>query len=103
MTTFDWKISQLDRRAADGFVTQVHYRVGAVDESYRAETYGVSVFEPTEESFVPFESLIEADVISWVQTKINQSEVETSLQTQIDAQKTPTILSGVPWTTGEPA
>lgn len=103
MTTFDWKIPQLDRQATDGFVTQVHYRVEAVDESHRAETYGVAVFEPTEESFVPFDSLVEADVISWVQTKLGQAEVETALQAQIDAQKTPATLTGVPWTIGEPA
>ncbi len=102
MTTFDWKISQLDRQAADGFVTQVHYRVGAVDESYRAETYGAVGFNPTEESFAPFESLTEADVIGWVQTKLGQAEVEAALQTQIDALKAPVTVSGVPWTTGEP-
>ncbi len=98
MTTFNWKISQLDRQSSDGFVTQVHYRVEAVDESYRAETYGAVGFDPTEESFAPFESLTEADVIGWVQTKLDQAEVETVLQTQIDALKAPVTLSGVPWT-----
>jgi hypothetical protein len=103
MTTFDWKISQLNRQAADGFVTQVHYRVEAKDGAYFADTYGAVAFEPTEESFAPFDSLTEADVIGWVQTKLDQSAVETSLQTQIDAQKTPATLTGVPWTTREPA
>lgn len=39
MTT-TWTIDQLDRLAADGFVTTAHWRATAVDGDYSASTYG---------------------------------------------------------------
>lgn len=98
MTTFNWTIPQMDRLTIDGFVVTVHYRVDAEDEGFVASTYGTVGFTSQPgETYIPYESLTEADVIGWVQGSLGKDVVESSLQSQIDAQKNPVQASGTPW------
>ena len=98
MTTFKWQIAQLDRNTADGFVTAVHYRVGAKDYEFYASTYGVVGFTQEEgQAMTPYEDLTQEQVIGWVQDKLGKDAIEGYLQSQIDAQKNPVTASGIPW------
>ena len=96
MTTITWTIAQLDRQTSDGLVTTAHYTVNAVDGDYSAGSYGTVGFERGE-SFTAYDSLTEAQVIAWVKEKLDATAIEASLQSQIDAKKTPTTATGVPW------
>jgi hypothetical protein len=99
-TTNTWKIAQLERETADGFVFTAHYTVSASDGTYSAGAYG-SVGLEKPETLVPFADLTEEQVVGWVKAAIGGAdkvaEVETALQAQLDEQKTPTKASGTPW------
>jgi len=95
MTT-TWTIAQLDRQTSDGLVTVAHYRIDAVDGEYSAGTYGTVGFERGT-SFTAYASLTEAQVIAWVKEKLDVEAIEAGLQAQIDAQKNPVTVTGVPW------
>ena len=98
-TTISWKIAQLERETADGFVFTAHYTVDAKDDAYSAGAYGSIGFERPE-SLIPYADLTEADVVSWVQEALGAdkvAEVEAALQNQIDQQRNPTQAAGVPW------
>jgi len=95
MTT-TWTIAQLDRQTSDGLVTTAHWRVDAVDGEYSAGTYGTVGFERGD-TFVSYDSLTEAQVVTWVKDKLDVEAIEAGLQTQIDAKKAPTTATGVPW------
>jgi hypothetical protein len=98
MTTFNWTISQMDRLTADGFVVTVHYNVTATDDTYSASTYGtISYTQEQGETYIPYDDLTEATVVGWVQTALGKDTVESSLQSQIDAQKNPVQATGLPW------
>lgn len=98
MTTYNWSIVNMDRLTADGFVVTVHYNVSATDGTYNASTYGtVGYTEQPGETYVPYADLTQAQVVGWVQTSLGKDTVETSLQSQIDAQKNPVQESGTPW------
>ena len=94
-----WKISQLDRNAADGGVTTAHWNVTAVDGDHSASAYSTAGFTPdaTAPGFKPYASLTEADVLAWVWGSVDKAETEASLQSQIEAQKAPATLTGTPW------
>jgi hypothetical protein len=91
-----WNISQLDRQTSDGLVTTAHYTVNAVDGEYTAGSYGTVGFERGE-SFIPYDSLTEAQVIAWVKEKLDVESIEASLAEQIAAKKAPITATGVPW------
>lgn len=91
-----WKIEQMERRSTDDLVTVVHYRVEAVDGEFSASTYGTVSLEAGE-TFIEFDKLTQRDVISWVQHALDKNTVEASLASQIESQKTPQILQGMPW------
>jgi hypothetical protein len=97
--TITWKISQLDRNAADGGVTVAHWTVTAVDGDYSASAYSTAGFTPdaTAAGFKPYDTLTEADVLAWVWGSVDKDAAEASLLQQIEAKKHPTSVAGVPW------
>jgi hypothetical protein len=99
-TTNTWKIAQLERETADGYVYTAHYTVDANDGTYNAGAYG-SVGLEKPETLVPFADLTEEVVVGWVKAAIGGddkvAEVEAALQKQLDEQAAPTKASGTPW------
>ena len=90
-----WKIVQLDRKTADGFVTTAHWDVTLTDGEYSARAYGACGFDG--ELTTPYENLTEAQVLEWVWASLDKAATEQSLAAQIEAQKNPVSATGVPW------
>ena len=98
MTTYSWKISNLERTTADGKVNTVHYTVTAEDGTYASGAYGSLSFDG--EVTIPFADLTEEVVVGWVKEQLGAekvAEIEAALQAQLDEQTAPTKASGVPW------
>lgn len=103
VTTFTWKIAQLERETADGFVFTAHYTVDAVsdDQVYRAGAYGSIGFERPE-NLIPYADLQEEQIVLWVKEALTAekvADVEAALQAQLDEQRNPSKAAGVPWAT----
>jgi hypothetical protein len=94
---FNWNIVQMDRKTSDDFVVTVHYSVTATDGDYYANTYGTVAYTQESDKFIPFKDLTPQVVIGWVKDSLGEETIEDSLIAQIQAQKNPTELSGLPW------
>ena len=90
-----WKISQLDRNTADGFVTTAHWTCSGVDGDFSGSVYASCGFDG--ELVIPYNQLTEATVLEWVWGKVDKEATEAAVLAQIEAQKNPTIASGTPW------
>jgi len=98
MTTFNWKINQLERSTADDYVLVVHYGVDAVDGEFSKGAYGTASFDPeTMPASTDFDSLTEDIVLGWVFTKVEQDVVEARLEAAIAEMKAPSVVAGMPW------
>ena len=98
-TTFTYKITNLDRETADGYVNTAHYTINAEDGTYNAGAYGSLGLERPD-TLVPFADLTEATVVGWIKGKLGAeaiATIEANLQAQLDEQTTPTKAAGVPW------
>lgn len=99
MTTF--KIANLDRDTADGFVNTVHWTASQVDGEFSAGSYGTVSFTKEDGiNYVPYESLTEAQVIDWVKGSMGEEwrdALEDALAANIAEQKAPKKASGTPW------
>ena len=109
MTTFTWKVANLERNVADGKVYTVHYTVNALSDQvdpssesggfYSAGAYGSVGLDG--EVTTPFADLTEEVVIGWVKEALGGeekvAEIEAALQNQIDLKITPVSAAGVPW------
>jgi len=94
-----WKIANLERETADGFVYAAHYTVDVEDGTYRAGAYGSIGFERPE-TLIPYADLTEEIVVGWVQAALGEEkvqEVAQALLTQLSEQREPTKAAGVPW------
>ena len=96
MSTITWSVTNLDRYTADGLVYCVHWSASAVDGDFSASIVNTLQVERGD-SFVAFDSLTEQEVLGWVQTAVGKDTVEAALEAQIEAQKNPVKLSGLPW------
>ena len=103
--TKTWTIHELERKADNGFVVTVHWRLAMTDtdedgKKWYADTYSVLSYQQEEEDIIPFEDLTEEIVIGWVEETLGAekiAEMEASLVANIESQKNPPIVSGLPW------
>jgi hypothetical protein len=98
-TTFTWKIANLERETADGFVMTAHYTISAEDGTYSSGAYGSLGFERPD-TLIPYNQLTEEQVVQWVKDAFGAekvAEIEAALQSQLDEQRAPTKAAGVPW------
>ena len=109
MTTFTWKVANLERNLADGRVGTVHYTVNALSDTvdpnsesggfYSAGAYGSVGLDG--DVTTPFENLTEEVVVGWVKEALGGeekvAEIQAALQNQIDLKITPVSATGVPW------
>ncbi len=91
-----WKISNLDRKTSDGFVTTAHWACSGVDGEFTGSVYSTASWSEGTPS-VPYDSLTEADVLAWVWTSVDKEATEAAVAAQIEAQKNPVQASGLPW------
>jgi hypothetical protein len=101
-----WSIAQLEyNNDADKGVVIAHWRVTEVDGEYTASSYGTQSFTPdaSADGYTAFENLTEDMVIGWVKDSMDAAEIEAALTANIEAQKAPATLAGMPWVTEEVA
>ena len=96
--TYSWIISNLVAKIQDGdlekVIETVHWRYQATDGEHTADVYGsVGLEAPDAESFKPFEEVTEADVIAWLEAKLDVEAMQEGLSNQLDAIANPTHVS----------
>lgn len=99
MADITWKIANLERETADGYVYTAHYTIDAFDGAYRSGAYGSINFERPD-SLIPFADLTEDLVVGWVKDKLGSdkvAEIANALLDQIEEQAQPTKAAGLPW------
>ena len=90
-----WKITNLDRKTSDGFVTTAHWTATAVNGEHTASVYSTVSWDG--EPNVPYDQLTEETVLGWVWQSVDKEATEASLTAQIAEQKAPSKATGVPW------
>jgi len=100
-TQFSWRIANMERETADGYVFTIHYTVTAEDGTYSAGAYGSLGLERPEGSMIPYADLTEDQVVmEWLLPKFGDEkvqEIHAALQAQLDEQRNPSKASGMPW------
>jgi hypothetical protein len=106
----NWSIANLEyNNDADKGVVIAHWRVTEEEtvgeDTYSASSYGTASFEPdaSADGYVAYDSLTEETVIGWVKDSMDAAEIEAGLTANIEAQKAPATLAGMPWAAEEVA
>jgi hypothetical protein len=96
-----WKISNLDRNTADGFVNTVHWNASQTEGDFTASTYSTVSFTKEDGiNYVPYAELTEAAVVEWVKGYLGAdgvAAVDAALAANIAEQKAPKVATGTPW------
>jgi hypothetical protein len=90
------KVNQLDRNTDGDIVTTVHWTASKQDGEFTASSYGTVGLEQGD-TVIPFASLTEEVVKTWLAEKLDLEAMEASLDAQIEAQKNPVTATGLPW------
>ena len=102
--TYTWSINQLEVKLhednLENVVYNVHYRYLAQDESdekIAVSMMGIFNIQYKEgEPFTPFEDLTESQVLEWLENGLNVSEMQDSLNKEIEFIKNPVDKSLTP-------
>lgn len=105
MTTIAWHIERLDcipqtEAGQQNYVSVAYWRCNGTLGEYIGTNYGSTSF-PVEQvtEFKVYEDLTEEEVLDWVwENGVNKTSVENAVKQQINAQKTPPIITPpLPW------
>jgi hypothetical protein len=95
--TYKWVISDLVAKIQEGelsnIIETVHWRYQATDGEHTADVYGSAGLEGPDDNFKPFEEVTEADVIAWLEAKLDVEAMQEGLSNQLDAIANPTHVS----------
>jgi hypothetical protein len=91
-------IVNLEREPDNNGIVTVHWTASKVDGEFEAKTYGTKSFTPNPESegFTAFENLTQEIVVGWF-TEEEVAQIESVLDADLEAQKAPQVISGLPW------
>jgi hypothetical protein len=90
------RVNQLDRNTDGDIVTTIHWTAIKEDGGFTASAYGTVGVE-VGDTVIPFASLTEETVKTWLAEKLDLEAMEASLDAQIEAQKNPVTATGIPW------
>ena len=102
-TQITWLIEALDVKPTEGSYTDVvvtaHWRCNGVDGEYNGTVYGTCSFSAPSEQFTPYADLTQDQVLGWCWASgVDKDATEAAVQTQIDNQINPPIISpALPW------
>ena len=89
-------INQLNREAATGIITTVHWSASKTSGEHTASSYG-SVGLTAGDTVIPFANVTEANVKAWLGTALDLEAMEAALDAQLAALAAPAVLDGMPW------
>ena len=102
-TSYTWSFPQFCTKPVVGelvdVVCEVHWRLRADDGTHEAEVYGsVTLPEPDPDNFLDFETLSEAEAITWVTPLLDVPALETRLAAMLAEKASPsTVTRAAPW------
>jgi hypothetical protein len=90
----------MQRRSFDGMVINVNFSMEMEQFGYVAKYAGAVILTPAQADFIPYDDLTPEIVKKWVVDALGQTqvkEIEKQLMIDIENQKRPKVLNGVPW------
>jgi len=97
--TYSWNIAAVDRKPTDGdlsdVIYNVHWRYTADNgNNVTATIIGTqSIAAPDSENFIAYADVTEANVISWIESEMDLTEMKSNLDAQITEIVTPTSIT----------
>ena len=97
--TYTWTIPTVENTIATGGINTIHWRCSAVDGDHSVCSYGTvgCTPDPDASDFIAYDSVTEANCITWAQADVGKDDTEAGLAAQIAVLKAPTTATGVPW------
>jgi len=100
-----WNVVSLDATKTVGslsdVVTMVHWTASDADGDHTGSSYGsIGLAEADSGSFTAYASITKDNAVTWAKAALGSDQVtaiETSIAAQITESKTPTRITGVPW------
>ena len=75
-------------------IQNVHWVYEATDGTYTTSSIGVETLDaPSAEGFTPFDELSEADVVAWLEAKVDLDSLKANLDDQLDKIANPVIVT----------
>jgi hypothetical protein len=97
--TIEWMQTTPTTAAPPECVITAAWRVVGRQDGFSSTIYGTVTFDGPGDPFIPYNSLTQDQVLSWVwENGVDKEETEAALQQQLDIQiNPPLIIPPLPW------
>lgn len=98
--THTYSIRDLEREASTGVVTKVLWKLTTIEGNTRAKSYNDEFLvtgSASDEGFISWDSLTEADVLGWVDTHVDKSAIELSMENHLNNNPLNGTVKGLTW------
>lgn len=95
--TYEWKITDMERRLNDDYVLTIHWVCSGTFNEHKSTYTDFTNFPPDYPSLVPFEEITEEIALKWVWSSTNKNEIETSIYDALYEKENPPVTNGLPW------
>ena len=86
--SYQLEVSPIDGDKAD-VVKVAHWRYAVVDGKHKTDIYGAVGLDSPSEDFIPFDSLTDANIVEWIEPKLDFEELKKTLDEKLDRIKNP--------------
>jgi len=103
--TFNWTVTAMDCYPQEGSETDVvfnvHWTCSGTQDTYSSSVYSTCQVPAPSGSFTPYADLTQEQVLGWIWANgVDQAATEASVQSQIDNQVNPPMVTPpLPWVT----
>ena len=98
--THTYSIRDLEREASTGVVTKVLWKLTTIEGNTRAKSYNDEFLvtgSASDEGFISWDSLTEADVLGWVDAHVDKSAIELVVENTWNDNSPNGIIKGLAW------
>lgn len=93
-----FSVEHLERNAETGGVVSAVWAVSVDGKMVQASKHVFVAKDPSEEGFIPFESLTEQIVLEWLDSDLDFSKIQAEILTPKPQAQPTSLVAGLPWT-----
>lgn len=93
-----FSVKHLERNADTGSVVSAIWVASVDGKMVQAGKHVFVAKDPSQEGFIPFESLTKQVVLEWLDSDLDFSKIQAEILTPKPQAQTTSLVAGLPWT-----
>lgn len=100
---YNWEVHSVKYDVPTGGINQARWQCQGIDESTNnvGSKIGTTTLspDPTDSNFIAYENVTQENVVAWIQSNVDVTSIQNSIDAQIATKNNSQEETGLPWAT----